>query len=143
MSLKQQIAQNEEKLKQYRDFVDAIDLLEQSKDDKKAIAFLLDIQRLEFSGRIERGEKNLEILKRQRMVEFETESAEANLRMDKLIPEISKWIGKDPVGVTCKIQPIVEAYGREKGDYTQEQRNEVYLELRGHWKFLNETYQNK
>lgn len=136
MSLKQQIAQNEEKLKQYRDFVDAIDLLEQSKDDKKAIAFLLELQKLEFSGRIERGEKNLEILKKQRMVEFEMESAEANLRMDKLIPEISKWIGKDPVGVTCNIEPLVKAYESERDGISQERRNELYFGLKGHYDFL-------
>jgi hypothetical protein len=143
MSLKKQIEQNNEKLKQYRDFVDAIDLLEKSKDDKKAIAFLLEIQKLEFTGRIERGEKQQAILEKQYLAEFEAVSAEANLRLDKLITEISKWIGKDPIGVTSKIQPLVEAYGREKGDYTQEQRNEVYTELSGHYKFLTETFKNK
>ena len=136
MNLKAQIKANEEKLKQYRDFIDTIDLLVENKDDKKAIEFLLKVQFLEFTGRIERGEKNLDALKKQRMLEFELESAEANLRMDKLIPEISKWIGKDPVGVTVKIEPLVKAYESEKDGITQERRNELYLALKSHYEFL-------
>lgn len=143
MTLKQQIAQNEEKLKQYREFIDTIDLLIETKDDKKSLEFLLKIQFLEFTGRIERGEKQQELLKKQRMVEFEAESAEANLRIDRMAVELSKWIGKDPLGVTCKIEPLVKAYEAERDGISQERRNELYLEMRGHWEFLTKTYKNK
>lgn len=143
MTLQQKIDSNEEKLSQYKSFVDTIDLLMKNKDDQKSIEFLLEIQRLEFSGRIERGEKEQSNLRKQREAEFEAQSAEANLKLEGLIREISKFIGKDPVSITGKIQPIVEAYEKEKSDYTQWQRNAVYFELKGHFDFLTKTYKHK
>lgn len=139
MTLKQQIESNDSRLKQYKDFLDAIDLLEQSKDDKKAIAFLLDVQKLEFSGRVERGEAEQERLKKQYMVVFEQESAEANSQIDKIIELLKKYVGKEPRGVTDKIQPLIMEYNLLKNSeagLSQEKRNEIYFELKGHYMFL-------
>ncbi len=143
MNLKAQIAQNEEKLSKYKKEVEDINDLLRIKNDPKSVEFLLNLRKMDKESAIAIGESKQEILKKQRMAEFELESAEANLRLDKLITEISKWIGKEPMGVTSKIGPLVEAYKAEMVGISQERRNELYFELKGHLNFLTNVYQNK
>ncbi len=136
MTLKQTIAHGKEKLKTYRDFLDTIKVLMENKDDKKAIEFLLEIQRLDFEAKAEFSENKLALLEKQRMAEFELESSETNAKISKLILEVSKFIGKDPVGVTSKIGPLVDSYNTD--NLTQEMRNDIYFELKGHYIALTE-----
>lgn len=136
MTLKQLIKFNDDKLKQYKDFVDTIDVLMKNKDDKKSIELLLEIQKLEFEGRIERGESEQVRLRKERTLEFERESMEANSKIAEMIEKVSKFIGKDPIGITKNIGPLVDSYNTD--NLTQEMRNDIYFELKGHYTALTE-----
>jgi len=141
MTLKQLIKFNDDRLKQYKDFVDTIDVLMKNKDDKKSIELLLEIQKLEFEGRIERGESEQVRLRKERVLEFERESMETNSKITEMIEKASKFIGKDPIGVTSKIGPLIDSYNVD--NLTQEMRNDIYFELKGHYYFLTNSSKTK
>lgn len=142
MRTRELIKEGDARLKAYGDFLDTIDLLKQNRDDKKAVEFLLDMRRLDFEEKIRNTKSKLEQYKKEYVKEFEITSAECNSKMEYLVEASSKWIDKDPVGVTVKIKPLVDKYkdrGIWKG-FTQEQKNDVYMELKGHYNFLTKVY---
>ena len=140
MTTKQSIEYGENLLREQRITLERIELLKESKDDKKTLEFLLEYLRLDIAGRIADSERRIVGLKRQYEVEFEKNSYVVNSELDGLISDVEGWIGKEPVSVTEKIAMVVEAYHREKAQMSQEQRNEIYFELKRHYDFLTKVY---
>lgn len=141
MTTKQRIETNKAKLKQLTNEVDTISILIKNKDEKKAIDFLLEKRKEEIEARISAGENENAYLEKQYEKEYELLSAEANMNLEKLVNRAQSWVGKDPVGITSKLLPLIEAF--KGGISDQQTRNDVYTELLGHMNFLTNTYKNK
>ncbi|MEK6877979.1 MAG: hypothetical protein AABY22_00145 [Nanoarchaeota archaeon] len=140
MTLKQQIAQGTEILLAHKKLLSDISILIEKKDDKAMLAFLLDIQKMESEDRIKNVESRLNSLKKDYIIQFEKDSAECNMNMEDVIKVVDKWIGKEPLGITDQILPLI-ALVRPFMD--QERKNDIYSELKGHLNFLKNTYRNK
>ena len=113
MTTRQSIEYGESLLKEQRSTLEKIGYLQESKDDKKTLEFLLEYLRLDLEGRVAESERKLSGLRKKYEVEFEKASYEANSKMDSLIAAISEYIGKEPLTVTERIGPVVAAYKAE------------------------------
>lgn len=142
MTLRQKIRSNESKLKTYIEFLDTITLIQENKDDKAAIEFLVKCQILDFESRIKNVKENLEKDKKVYIVEFEKQSAECNFLIQDVVREVCKWIGREPLGVTENIKPLTDKFKKDAfwSELSQEERNDVYFELKGHLNFLKNVY---
>lgn len=143
MTLKEQLIQGNAILQSCKDMLTKITELEQNKNDKATLEFLLDIQKLEFEDRVKNTEARLEQIKKQFLIEFELQSAEANSKIEVVIFDAQKYIGKEPKNITDKIQPLIDMWDASKPYMEQEKKNDLYFELKAHLKFLKETYQKK
>jgi len=99
--------------------------------------------RLDLEGKADESEKKLERLRKQYEVEFEKNSYVVNSQIDWLVSNVSDWIGGEPVSVTDRVSDVVAAYEKEKAGMSQEQRNEIYFELKRHYDFLTKVYNPK
>lgn len=138
MTLRQVIKESETKLKTYKDFVDTIEMLNVNKNDKKTLEFLLGIQKLELESKIMNVEGRLAKAKKDRLWEMEQQSSECLVKIGGVVLEAKKYVGQDPVGVTDKLLPLIDRF-RNDGVWmsmSQEERNDVYFELKGHLNFL-------
>ena len=144
MTLKQVIKEKEFKLKTYNDFVDTIEMLAENKDDKKTLDFLLKMQKLELDSRIMNIESQLVKDRKDRLIEMEHQSQECNFRIEDVVKEAGTWIGKDPKGVTDKLPVLIGKFKDHDGwmNMSQEDRNDVYMELKSHLNFLKNTYKS-
>lgn len=141
MNTKQMIDANKVRLKELIDEVDTISVLIENKDSAKALDFLLTKRKEELYSRIDAGQNENANLQKVYEQEYEVLCAEANMKLEGLVGKLEKWVGKDPVGVTSKLQPLIDIF---KGGITDQQtRNDVYTELLGHFNFLTNTYKNK
>lgn len=135
---KKQLEAYQMRITEYENIIDNIALIQANKDDKKAVELLLELQKIEFEGRMDRGKTELAMLKKKYVAEFENDSAEANQEIDNLINKITPFVGKEPIGVTMHVKPLLDAYAAEKENITQERRNDIYSELKGHYMFLTQ-----
>lgn len=143
MTTKQSIEYGENLLREQRSILEKIILLQESKDDKRTLEFLLEYLRLDLEGKADESEKKLERLRKQYEVEFEKNSYVVNSQIDWLVSNVSDWIGGEPVSVTDRVSDVVAAYEKEKAGMSQEQRNEIYFELKRHYDFLTKVYNPK
>ncbi len=134
MTTKDKISFGEKMLKEYSDMLDTIKLLEWNKNDFNSIMFLLNVQRLEYESRVDGVKSKLEKLKKEYVVEFEKDSSETNVKIQDVVAESKKYIGKEPLGVTDEIKPLTDKFTDNKGwmDMSQEDRNGVYFKLKSH-----------
>lgn len=140
MNIKQDIQQGEAVLKSHRDTLEKIKVLEEKKDDKAMLEFLVAMYKADYEGKCLSIEARLSNLKKQRIIEFEKESAEANAKMDDILKQSSVWFGKEPLGIT---KALGDACASVVPFMDQEKKNDLYFEIKGHLIFLSKTYQKK
>jgi hypothetical protein len=137
--LKQQIQQGEQMLTEYNGILEKIKTLQEVKDDKAMLEFLLDIQKLEIESRALNVSAKLAKLKNDYALQFERDSAICNISIDKLIAEGMKFtstIGY-PEAIINKIRTLISAWNI---DLDQEKKNDIYFELKAAIDFLNNDY---
>lgn len=117
--------------------------MQESKDDKKTLEFLLEYLRLDLEGKVADSERKLKSLRGKYEVEFEKASYLANAEVEWFINWAKEQVGKEPVSVTEKLSDIVATYERERESMSQEQRNAIHFELVQHRNFLTKTYNPK
>ena len=138
-----QLLLNGEKLQaQYKRITDSIDVVVGERGNllqfevfmKDAMLILLAIEQVTYAERLAQIEPKLAQLKKQYAVEFEKESAEVNMNSEGLAAEAKKFIGKEPLVISDKIEGCIV----RMMDSTQEQedKNEAYYELKGHSNFF-------
>lgn len=140
MTTKQSIEYGENLLKEQKYLLEKIGFLQESKDDKKTLEFLLEYLRLDLEGKVADSERKLKALRDKYEVEFEKASYLANAEIAWFINWAKGYGLKEPVSVTEKLADIVATYEREKATMSQEQRNAIYSELVQHRNFLTKTY---
>lgn len=111
----------------------------------EVLACLRDIEKEKLNERIVNIEAKLAPLRKQYLVEFEKQSAEANMRIDSVIKEGKKWDGKEPLTITNELMNEITSFelynmdaNGQKDDRVmpQEMRNEIYSKIVGHLNFL-------
>lgn len=138
--LEQEIKQGETILAEHKEALSKMKHLEEKKDDRAMLLFLVDIFKADYEGRCLSVETRLARLKKERLLEFERMSAESNMNMSKVLTRAKEFFGKDPKSVTAKMESLYHEY---KPFMEQERKNEIFFELKGHIDFLTKTYQNK
>lgn len=138
--LEQEIKTGEGFLKAYRETLAKMQTLNEKKDDKATLYFLLDLIKSEYEGKCLSVETRLLQLKKEQVLEFERMSAESNMNMSKVLTRAKEFFGRDPKSVTAKMESLYHEY---KPFMNQGRKNEIFFELKGHIDFLTKTYQNK
>ena len=140
---KQQIINGEKLYHQYKFITEGIDKVVGEQGDnalqfevfmKDAMLILLAIEKVTYTERINQIVPKLEQLKKQYAVEFEKESAEVNVQMEKVIENAKKYIGQEPLAISAKIADCIAR--TEEGAMDQERKNDIYFALKGHVNFF-------
>ena len=96
---------------------------------------LAKIAKSEFSERIDSIQKKLSALNKQYMIEFEKDSAVANKNINSIILKARQYIGKEPLGVSSKIDEAVKKIEADQF-MDQEVKNDLYFDLAAHIDFF-------
>lgn len=98
-------------------------------------AVLLEIEKINFSERVAKIKERLEILQKKHLNEFEIDSKNTNLNIDALVERAKRYIGKEPLGISEKIQEAVAKW--EAVEFMEQgEKNELFVELEGHVNFF-------
>lgn len=150
--LKDEIAEGEALLKKYKDILAGIAKLPRPEPTDgsaeltmadhhyKGTLLVLDIESIKITDRVPQIEKRLAELKKQYDLEFEKTSTEVNARMGIVLNEARQYRGMDPVGISSKIEALVGRYNEE---LEQEERNDIYDQLKGHNAFMRKATKNQ
>lgn len=137
MTTKESIQAGEELLKRYQSIVDASEgkysIAPMTIEDK--INILLAIEKDKLVERIKTISGRLVPLKKQYLLEFEMESAEANLRAESIVSQLRGFFGKEPKVITEQVENEINNHNL-KENLSQEERNEFYGRMKGHLNFL-------
>lgn len=138
--LEQEIKEGENILAGYSEALEKMRALEEKKDDKAMLHFLVEIFRADYEGKCLSVATRLARLKKDQVFEFERRSAEANMNIEKILTRTKEYVGKEPKSVTSKMEALYLEY---KPFMEQGRKNEIFFELKGHIDFLKNTYQDK
>lgn len=135
MTLKEHIQSGEKLLdeltlirKQINTYFDAEDGKERT---LPPILLLLKIEGLKLNERIFNIESQLAKLRKQYAEELEMDSLECNEDFEKVMEEAKKFYGREPKGVSDKLVELANKWETIKDDWTQEDKNDIYFEIKG------------
>ena len=136
--LQKEIAEGEKILTEQKN---KLDLLQYNRGNTENIVkMLVEDYKSRCEERISSVSARLESLRTKRIAELEAQSAECNARLDFILKEAATWKGKEPKAIT---EAMEIACGLFEPYMDQEKKNELYFAVKGHLKFLNDTYQDK
>lgn len=92
----------------------------------EAVKFLLELENDRIEQQINENEKRLKNLKLKTILQFEQDSAICNMNIDGLINDCEKFIGKEPLAITEKLEPLINDY---HDDLEQYQKNDIFAKL--------------
>ncbi len=138
-TLKQHIQLGEKLLKSYRTIIDEISLVNSKKEllirnrtyCDCGIGILLDIEKRKLEEKILTIEGKLSESRKRYMEEFELDSAECNQHFDSVLSKAKAYFGREPKGISDKLEELIKRWEFAKNDIEQEEKNDIYFEIKG------------